>query len=131
MKPAVAKFNFNEELSQGKYKADSNRFANSLMMNTHTKDSKEGINPEVSSFLQNNITSKALRDIVLNIARESPTFDMLRVIKNLKNFDDLMNTGTSLSNEELNRCLQQNAYTRQVKSVRWPENLNIITLTSN
>ena len=131
MKPALAKFKFNEELSQGKYKADSVRFAYSLMMNTHTKESKEGINPEVSSFLQDNILNKALRDVVLDIGRETPTFNMMKVIKNLKNFDDYLDTGTSLSNEELNRCFQQNAYTRQVKSVKWPENQNLITLTNN
>ena len=101
------------------------------MINTHTKESKEGISSEVSSFLQHIITNKAYRDVVLNTATESPSFNLMRVLKNLKDLDDFMNNGTSLSNEELNRCFQQNAYTRQVKSVKLPENLSLITLTSN
>ena len=131
MKQAVAKFNFNEELSQGRYKADSVRFANSLMMNTHVNESIEGTSPEVSSFLQDSIKNKAQRDIVLNIATETPSFNLTRVFRNLDDFDDLMDHGTSISNEQLNRCFQQNAYTRQVKSFQWPENLNLITLTHN
>ena len=60
------------------------------MMNTLVSLGEDKVTFEAISLLRTVITKTALRDVLLSIARESPAFSMLKVIRHLIDFAQLM-----------------------------------------
>ena len=89
----VEQFKFSEEEeteTEDQCSADSVRFAYSISMNAYINQGEEEGTFQACSLLYDNIKNTPDRDVLFSIARESPAFNMLQMVKNQKSLFDLM-----------------------------------------
>ena len=109
---------------------DLRRLCDILTRKTITEEC-EGESVSIYSYLSLHFANTGLRDAILKIGRFSHDFSILNSFSCQEDFQKLIKSGTPQTTLELVECFKETRSTRQIQPLKWPRNLNLLTIRSD